>query len=85
MARDVNRIGVKFLLTDLDLALTFMDIAKVSQNEETVRRNHNNARTASDTVVRLLEKLTPDAAQRQVIDAKLALLNTRLRAVGHRF
>jgi hypothetical protein len=32
-----------------------------------------------------LEKLTPDAGQRQVIDAKLALFKTRLQAVGQQF
>jgi len=76
---------VDFLLTDLDLAMTFMDIAKTSQIEETVRRNHNNARKAYDTVLHLLEKLTADAGQRQVIDAKLALLKTRLEALEHSF
>jgi len=31
MLCDVNRVAVEFVLTDLDLALTFMDIAEVSQ------------------------------------------------------
>ena len=74
---------MKFVLTDLDLALTFLDLAEVSHSEATVRRNHNSARIAHDAVERLLQKLTPDAGQRQVIDAKLAALKTRLRAVGH--
>jgi hypothetical protein len=80
-----NQNGVNFLLTDLDLALTFMDIAEVSRHEETVRRNHNSARKAYDTVVRLLEKLMPDVEQRQVIDANLAVLKARLQAVGQQF
>jgi len=42
-----------------DLALTFMDIAEVSQTEETVRRNHDSALPAHDTVVRLLAQLMP--------------------------
>ncbi len=78
-----NQVGVEFLLTDLDVAMTFLDLAAVSHNEETTRRNYCNARTAYDTVLHLLEKLTPDAEQRKVIDAKLALLKTRLRAVDH--
>ena len=82
---NLNQSGVAFVLTDLDLALTFMDVADASQIEETIRRNHRNARTAYDTVLRLLEKLTPNADQRQAIDEKIASLKTRLQAVGQQF
>jgi hypothetical protein len=82
---DLNQSGVEFLLIDLDLAVTFMDIAESSHLEETTRRNHINTRKAYDTVLGLLEKLTPDAEQWQIIDAKLALLKTRLEAVGQQF
>jgi hypothetical protein len=78
-------MGVEFVLNDLDLALTFMDVADVSRNQETVIRNHNNARTAYDTVLRLLRNLTPDALQQHTIDTKLALLTKRLLAVGQQF
>ena len=81
----MNQSGVSFLLTDLDLAMTFMDVADTSHSEETTRRNHTNARTAYDTVLRLLEKLTPNTDERQVIDAKLAILKMRLQAVGQQF
>ncbi len=81
---DLNRAGMKFVLTDLDVALTFLDLAEVSHSEATVRRNHTNARIAHDAIERLLPRLTPDAEQRQLIDAKLAALKTRLRAVGCR-
>jgi hypothetical protein len=79
---DLNQTGVEFLLTDLDLAMTFMDVAHTSHVPGTVCRNHNNARTAYGATVHLLEKLTPDARQRQEINAKLAALKTRLQAVG---
>src|ERR1700733_1435316 len=78
--------GIKNLancvLTDLDLAMTFLDLAKISRIEETIRRNHNNARKVYNTVLHLLEKLTPDPEQQQMIEAKLALLKMRLQAVG---
>jgi hypothetical protein len=74
-----------FLLVDLDLAMTFMDIAKASRIEETTRRNHDNARKAYNTALRLLEKLKLDAGQRKAIDVKMALLKTRLQTVGHQF
>ena len=82
---DLNQSGVSFLLTDLDLAMTFMDVADASRIEETTRRNHTNARTAYDTVVHLLEKLTPNADHRQAIDAQLTILKTRLEAIGQQF
>jgi hypothetical protein len=82
---DVNQSGVSFVLADLDLALTFMDVAGTSHISETTRRNHTNARTAYDTVLHLLEKLTPNAEQRRAIDAKLLILKTRLQAVGQQF
>lgn len=83
--RDLNQNGVNFLLVDLDAAMTFMDVAQTSHVQETVWRNHNNARKAYDTVLRLLEKLTPDAEQRQEINAKLAVLKMRLEAAGSSF
>jgi hypothetical protein len=43
---DWNQSEVSFLFTDLDLAMTFMDVADTSDIEETPRRNHANARTA---------------------------------------
>ena len=82
---ELNQSGVSFLLTDLDLAMTFMDVADASRVDETTRRNHTNARTAYNTVLRLLEKLTPNSDERQVIDAKLAILKMRLQAVGQQF
>jgi hypothetical protein len=39
--------------------------------------------TKHDAIVHYLGNLTLDAGQRQLIDAKLALLKARLPAVGH--
>ena len=83
--RDVNPTGPEFLLVDLDLAMAFMDVAEASRIEQTRRRNHDNARTAYDTILRLLENLRPSLAERQAIDAKLAILKMRLQAVGQQF
>jgi hypothetical protein len=82
---DLNQSGLSFLLIDLETAMSFMDVADVSGIEETTRRNRANARTAYDTVLRLLEKLTPTADQRHTIDAQLTPLKTRLQAAGQQF
>jgi hypothetical protein len=82
---DWNQSEVSFLFTDLDVAMTFMDVADTSDLEETARRNHAHARTAYNAVLRLSNKLILNADQRPAIDAKLSLLKTRLQAVGQQF
>lgn len=79
---DGNRIGLEFLFTELDLAMTFLDVAQTTGIQETVARNHRNARTAYDTVLSLLKTLTPTATQQIAIDDRLTVLKTRLLAVG---
>jgi hypothetical protein len=81
----LNQTGLEFLLLDLDVGMTFMDVAEASRIEETTRRNHLNARKAYDAVLHLLKKLTLDVKQRQVMDAKLSLLKMRLQAAGQQF
>jgi hypothetical protein len=81
---DLNTTSIEFLLTDLETALTFMDVAQTSRDQEIKQRNHANAHLAYDTVIRLLPKFKPTAAQQQAIDEKLSLLKARLEAVGER-
>ncbi|WP_058189874.1 hypothetical protein [Terracidiphilus gabretensis] len=82
---DSNETGVQFLLMDVDLALTFMDVTNVAGDEETKQRNYANARAAFDNVSHLLERFTPSVSQKLIIDNKLAILKLRLLAVGQRF
>jgi hypothetical protein len=46
---DAHRMGASFLLADLDMAMTFLDMAETSHNRESSQRNQKNARTAHDT------------------------------------
>jgi hypothetical protein len=62
-----------------------MDAADRSGIVEIKERNHHNARKAYDSVKRLLENLSPDAAQQAEIDLKLATVKERLVAVGRSF
>jgi hypothetical protein len=84
-AGDLNKSLLRFVIADLDAALTFMDLADTSGIVETKRRNHRNARKAYDTVIGLLENLVPDTAQQAEINLKLATLKNRLVAVGQKF
>jgi hypothetical protein len=79
---DSHRTGAAFLLTDLDLAMTFLDLANTSRIAGIVRRNRRNARTAYDSVLRFLPRLVLTAAERQRIEEKLSELKGRLEAVG---
>jgi hypothetical protein len=83
--KSVQNNGFEFLLIDLDVASTFMDVAEKTDNEETRQRNLGNARHAYDTVLRLSAKSTLDAEQHEALDAKLTRLKTRLEAVGQKF
>ena len=83
---EANRsVEQQLLLTNLDTASIFMDIAATSKVEETVRRNHANARKAYDTVSRKRQLLKPDADQHGAIKVKLAALKARLQTVGQQF
>ncbi len=75
-----HRIGVEFLLVDLDTGLTFLDVADATSSDETRTRNRQNARIAYDAVLRLLARLAPTTEERSVLDAKIAALKNRLDA-----
>ena len=57
--RDSNRIGIQFLFTDLDVALSFLAIAANSGDPAIQRRNWRNARKAHDAVLHLLHGSRP--------------------------
>jgi hypothetical protein len=85
LGEDADRTGTELLLTDLDLGLTFMDVADTTGIQENVLRNHRNARRAYDAVLVLLAKLRLRRADRQAVEAKLALLRARLEGAGYQF
>jgi hypothetical protein len=78
----VDRGFIEFLLADLDVALTFMDVAETTEFRGTAERNHRNARNAYDMVIEKLREVTPTPAEQAKFDEKLVALRERLRAVG---
>jgi hypothetical protein len=80
---DLAKRGLEFVITELEMALTFLDIADTSSIEETIKRNHENARKAYETVQRLLKHLRPNADEKALIGAKISVLETRLQAGGY--
>lgn len=81
---DWRRVGADFIIADLELALTFLEIARTSSVNETVRRNQKNARTAYRAVLRFLPRCFPalSAAERQAIEDNLLKLKNRLEPLG---
>src|ERR1700676_3384224 len=51
-----RRVGAEFIITDLEIAFTFLDVARTSGIAETGRRNQKNARTAYDAILGLLPR-----------------------------
>ena len=81
----VSNNAFQFLLTDLDVALTFMNVAESTRDADAQQRNHKNARRAYDAVVRLMQSLSLDDTQNKELAEKLALLKSRLQNVGQYF
>jgi hypothetical protein len=82
-----RRSGAEFIIADLDLAFTFLEIASTSQVADTACRNQANARTAFDVVVRFLPRSVDalSVAERQTVQDKLMDLKSRLEELGEEF
>ncbi len=73
---EYDEAWVSFLPTDLELANTFLDVARSTGDAERRLRNIANARNAHDTVKRFAAKLTEP--ERSRIEQVLAKLKKRL-------
>jgi hypothetical protein len=78
----LSRNAFDFLLTDIDVALTFMDIAESTDKEDISKRNFANARKAYDTVRRLMQSHVIDDDQREKLSSRLTVLKSRLQNAG---
>jgi hypothetical protein len=83
-AGDWRRAGAEFIVADLELAFTFLEIARTSLVTETVRRNQKNARAAYNAVLRFLPRCLPalSAAERQAVEDNLRKLENSLEELG---
>lgn len=80
--RDSNDAGLSFLLTDVEMALTLLDLAESTADANGRSRRIREATEAHDTIVHLLPRLKPDAAQSQQLSERMSLLRKRLVEVG---
>ena len=77
--------SIEFLLSDLDVAMTLLDVASTTTVEETAQRNHQNARKAYDVIAVQLSKVKLNASQEHEPDEKVAALKARLESIGQKF
>lgn len=83
--RQFNRTGTEFLKVDAVTGLTFAKAALDSRDEEKKLRNQKSARKAYDTIVRMLNKITPSDADAQQLHESLHQLKNQLIQLGEPF
>jgi hypothetical protein len=81
----VHDTGISFIVTDIDIAMTMLDIARTTQDPITAQRNQGNARRAYDAVRHLMGDLHLSNEQNAAIEEKLSVLRAELEAVGETF
>ena len=83
--RQFNRTGTEFLKVDVVTGLTFAKAALDSRDEDKKLRNQKSARKAYDTIVRMLNKITPSDADAQQLHESLHQLKNHLIQLGETF
>jgi hypothetical protein len=84
--RAVSAVSVAFLSSDLDLAMTMVQIARLEPEGSNKRtRNQASARKAYDTVQHLKELLIRSAAEERLLLRKLDELKSALVQMGESF
>ena len=83
MSDDLNQTLVEILLTDLELAFAFSDIAVTSQDAETRNQNRENAREAFYAIKdEMLPRCSLNESEKIKIYGKLRELRSRLEQLG---
>ncbi|HEX4067191.1 MAG TPA: hypothetical protein VHZ09_14305 [Acidobacteriaceae bacterium] len=79
---DFNACGTEFLLRELELALTFMDLAVVSGCVDHSQSAHAHAVRAHQSVLRFLPAVRPELRERALIQRNLTRLESRMKIAG---
>ena len=75
---------LRALLAEVELAIAMVELARISRDPETVRRNYINARYSHERAMRLLPNATPHLppATESSITTKLAAVTEALEAAS---
>lgn len=77
-----DRIGTEFLLTELEMASTFLQVASQTANEDVRKRNEGNALKAYKTILRMRGMVLIAPEPRTRLERGLAELERQLTARG---
>jgi len=80
-----NRAGANFLKLDVEMGLTFCGLALQTRDSEKRARTQRAARTAYDTVLKLMERVRLNDDQVQWLERKLHRLKCELLTLGEIF
>ena len=83
-SQEMKIAQLKFILTELSAGMTFAAIALVRKGEAQAR-NRARARTAYNSALHFLDRVTMTREQLDEVRARLALLKQRLRTLGEGF
>jgi len=78
----MTRASIEFLKIDIQTALTFLEIARQTDNEERKRRNIQSAGKAYDTVLRFVDRVQLGTDDLQTINTGLERLRSELEEFG---
>lgn len=82
----LKRSGLEFLLNDIEMALTFVRVARAADNDPAKNfRNRANARRAYVVVQKLTARLDFSPEEQSKINKKLRMLKIELEALGEHF
>jgi len=73
-----NRASVDLLFTDAEMALTFLDLARTSRNDDLRKRRIHEALKAYNFIRGHIPSVTLTASQKIALNKKMALLKLRL-------
>jgi hypothetical protein len=76
--QESHEAGVQFLYTELETGNTFMDVAEVTNLDETRIRTRQNAIRAYQTVIRLMKRMVLSHEDTAELRARLAQLKRRI-------
>ena len=81
-AKKLDKVKVDFIRTDLDVALTFAQIASETDNSEKMIRTSRNARKGYDAGLQFMSTAKITAFEREIIGVKLKRLKSALLNLG---
>lgn len=84
LAEEYEHTGARFIIAELDLAITFCQIGLTSRITSRADRNAGNAERALEAVTRMRERIRPNRAEQREIAEKSSLLQSLLEELKAR-